>query len=55
MGTTGYLIPVSAVILGALVLGERLGLAPLGGMALVLAGILATGREAPPQAAVGGD
>ena len=55
VGTTGYLIPVSAVILGVLVLGERLGLAPLGGMALVLAGILATGREAPPQAAVGGD
>lgn len=35
----GYLIPITAVILGALVLDERLGLNSFAGMALVIAGV----------------
>ncbi len=43
-----YLIPVVAIVLGALVLGERLGLAALAGGALVVAGIwLAQARQRP--------
>lgn len=38
------LVPVSAVILGALVLGERLGVAVLGGGALVIIGVIITNR-----------
>jgi drug/metabolite transporter (DMT)-like permease len=36
-----FLIPVSAILLGSLVLGERLGLAPLVGMALIGTGLAA--------------
>lgn len=39
-----YLIPVVGVIAGALVLGERLDLAVLGGGALVIAGVAIAGR-----------
>jgi drug/metabolite transporter (DMT)-like permease len=35
----GYLIPVTAVILGAFVLDERLGLNSFVGMALIIAGV----------------
>lgn len=38
------LVPVSAVILGALILGERLGVAVLSGGALVISGVYITNR-----------
>ncbi len=40
------LVPVSAVILGALLLDERLGVAVLGGGALVITGVIITNRAA---------
>jgi drug/metabolite transporter (DMT)-like permease len=47
-----YLIPVYAVVLGALVFGERLPLSALGALVLILAGIvLARFRAAPREAA----
>ena len=49
------LVPVCAVLLGALLLGERLALATLAGGALVLLGVLITNRApagAPLQATV---
>lgn len=36
-----FLIPVSALLLGTLVLGERLGGADLAGLALIFAGLAA--------------
>jgi drug/metabolite transporter (DMT)-like permease len=39
MSTVSYLIPVSAVILGALVLDERLDSASFAGLALIIAGV----------------
>ncbi|MEX2324429.1 MAG: DMT family transporter [Nitriliruptoraceae bacterium] len=46
-----YLIPVVAVISGAIVLGERLGLSAIAGGALVVAGI-ALSQRTPPASAV---
>ncbi|WP_446039308.1 DMT family transporter [Streptomyces sp. SID1121] len=40
--TVGYLLPVVSVLLGALVLGEGLGLRGIAGMAVVLAGVAMT-------------
>ncbi|MET7602631.1 DMT family transporter [Streptomyces avermitilis] len=40
--TVGYLLPVVSVALGALVLGETIGLRVLAGMAVVLAGVAMT-------------
>lgn len=45
------LVPVSAVILGAVILGERLGLAVLGGGALVIAGVYMTNRAGTKRVA----
>ena len=53
LGMVGYLIPVVALILGFVVLDERLGLAALVGMALVLVGVYLTGRSAPPPQLAG--
>lgn len=47
------LVPVSAVVLGARLLGERLGLPVLAGGALVIAGVLITNQAGPRLAAVG--
>lgn len=44
--TVTYLIPVVSVVLGLLVLGERLGVAQLAGFAVVLAAALVVGRPA---------
>jgi len=44
VGVVGLLNPVTGVLLGAAVLGERLTVAQVGGIALVLVGILATTR-----------
>jgi len=46
------LVPVSAVVLGALLLGERLGLPVLAGGALVIAGVLITNQAGARLAAV---
>jgi drug/metabolite transporter (DMT)-like permease len=45
------LVPVSAVILGALLLDERLGIAVLGGGALVIAGVIITNHAGARLAA----
>jgi drug/metabolite transporter (DMT)-like permease len=45
---TTYLIPVVAVVAGAVVLGERLGAAALGGGLLIGFGIWLSQRSAPP-------
>lgn len=56
LAMVGYLIPVVAVIIGFVVLDERIGVAALGGMALVLVGVFLTSRSAPPpQLAVAGE
>jgi drug/metabolite transporter (DMT)-like permease len=47
---TTYLIPLVAVVAGALFLDERLGLAALGGGALIGLGIWLSQRSAPPSA-----
>ena len=47
VGVVGLLNPVTGVLLGALVAGERLTLAQAAGIALVLLGILVTTRTAP--------
>lgn len=47
------LVPVSAVILGALLLDERLGLAVLTGGALVIVGVILTNRAGARLAAAG--
>jgi len=39
------LIPVSALILSALLLGERIGLTEVAGIALVLAGVWLVNRQ----------
>lgn len=44
------LVPVFAVLLGALLLDERLGAGVLGGGAAVLAGVLITHRAGRPAA-----
>ena len=44
VGVIGLLNPVTGVLLGALVAGERFSLAQVAGIALVLAGILAASR-----------
>lgn len=44
-----YLIPVVAIVLGAVVLGERLGLAALAGGAFVVAGIWLSQRQRRPR------
>ena len=44
------LVPVFAVLLGALLLDERLGAGVLGGGAVVLAGVLITHRAGRPAA-----
>lgn len=50
VGVVGLLNPVTGVLLGALVVGERLTLAQAGGIALVLVGILVTTRPVPGHA-----
>jgi probable blue pigment (indigoidine) exporter len=50
VGVVGLLNPVTGVLLGAAVLGERLTLAQAGGVALVLVGILATTLSRAPSA-----
>lgn len=49
-----YLVPVSAILLGTVFLGERLGAADFAGMALIIGGIaLAQGRLRRPRRAAG--
>ncbi len=48
LGMVGYVIPVVAVIIGFLVLDERIGAAELVGMGLVLFGVFLTSRSVPP-------
>lgn len=48
LASVGYLIPVVAVVIGFIVLGERIGGPAFGGMALVLVGIFMSSRTAPP-------
>ncbi|WP_436736004.1 DMT family transporter [Streptomyces sp. BBFR102] len=52
----GYLLPVVSVLLGALVLGERVGWRVVAGMAVVLGGVVLTrwGAGAGPKAPAGG-
>jgi probable blue pigment (indigoidine) exporter len=50
VGVIGLLNPVTGVLLGAAVAGERLTLAQTAGIALVLVGILATSRARTPSA-----
>lgn len=49
LSMVGYLIPVVAVIIGFVVLDERIGVAAFAGMILVLIGIYLTGRSTPDQ------
>ncbi|MFC7467035.1 DMT family transporter [Actinomadura keratinilytica] len=53
----GYLLPVVSVLLGAVVLGERVGWRVVVGMAVVLAGVVLTrwGAGARPKAPAGDD
>ena len=51
IGMVGYLIPVVAVIIGFVVLDERIGTGALAGMTLVLFGVFLTGRSSPPAQA----
>jgi drug/metabolite transporter (DMT)-like permease len=46
--TVTYLLPVVAIVLGVLVLGETITAAALTGIALVLAGVALTRRRAKP-------
>jgi drug/metabolite transporter (DMT)-like permease len=46
--TVTYLLPVVAIVLGVLVLGESITVAALGGIALVLAGVALTRRRTEP-------
>jgi drug/metabolite transporter (DMT)-like permease len=46
--TVTYLLPVVAIVLGVLVLGETITAAVLAGIALVLAGVAMTRRQAKP-------
>lgn len=46
--TVTYLLPVVAIVLGVLVLGETVTTVTLAGIALVLAGIALTRRQTPP-------
>ena len=46
--TVTYLLPVVAIVLGVLVLGEAITVAALAGIALVLAGVALTRRRAKP-------
>jgi drug/metabolite transporter (DMT)-like permease len=46
--TVTYLLPVVAIVLGVLVLGENITVTVLPGIALVLAGIALTRRHAKP-------
>jgi drug/metabolite transporter (DMT)-like permease len=56
LGMIGYLIPVVAVVIGFVVLDERIGGAAFAGMALVLVGISLTSRgSSPPQVAAVGE
>ncbi|GAA4623236.1 DMT family transporter [Actinoallomurus vinaceus] len=50
--TVGYLLPVVSVALGTIVLGERLGLRVIAGMAVVLAGVALTRRHRPAPSPV---
>ncbi|MFC4109397.1 DMT family transporter [Micromonospora zhanjiangensis] len=54
--TVGYLLPVVSVALGAVVLGEAVGLRVVAGMAVVLVGVALTRRTgtAPPSVRSGG-
>ncbi len=52
VGVVGLLNPVTGVLLGALVAGERFSLPQVVGIALVLAGILTTSRAGTPRRAV---
>ena len=45
--TVGYLLPVVSVVLGAVFLGERLGVRTVAGMAVVLVGVGLTRRRRP--------
>lgn len=47
--TVTYLLPVVAIVLGVLVLNEKITVTMLGGIALVLAGIALTRRQAKPS------
>jgi drug/metabolite transporter (DMT)-like permease len=47
--TVTYLLPVVAIVLGVLVLGETITVATLAGIALVLAGVALTRRRAQPR------
>ena len=49
--TVTYLLPVVAIVLGVLVLGEHITVAVLAGVALILAGVALTRRRASAQAA----
>jgi drug/metabolite transporter (DMT)-like permease len=49
--TVTYLLPVVAIVLGVLVLGESVTVADLAGIVLVLAGVALTRRRAAAQAA----
>ena len=46
--TVTYLLPVVAIVLGVLVLGESVTVTTLAGIALVLAGVALTRRRAKP-------
>ena len=46
--TVTYLLPVVAIVLGVLVLGESITVITLAGIALVLAGVALTRRQAKP-------
>jgi drug/metabolite transporter (DMT)-like permease len=46
--TVTYLVPVVAIVLGVLVLGESITAITLGGIALVLAGVALTRRHPKP-------
>jgi drug/metabolite transporter (DMT)-like permease len=48
---TGYLIPIVAIVLGALLLDERVTPAMLAGGALILAGVVLTDRATSGRAA----
>ena len=46
--TVTYLLPVVAIVLGVLVLGESITVTTLAGIALVLAGVALTRRQVKP-------
>ncbi|AWS45706.1 DMT family transporter [Streptosporangium sp. 'caverna'] len=49
--TVGYLLPIVSVALGAIVLGEELGLRVIAGMVVVLVGVGMTRQKRPPSPA----